>query len=880
MYRASTSWSNKQPERRISVDISNTNTVPIPVRDLKLNSAKQNRQEREKRKRPKSKKTNEQEPIYQIVDTSTWAKASTNYQIDTTDLWENEGATTPEWMRDYFRWHKEQLANNWYTPETTISESHRFLYVTCLKDYHKCGGTADRLLSLPFFVKVAAMTKRILIFQWSKPAALEEFLMPPAGGIDWRVPESKERALQDIGEKAGTQETILEMAHQSKNKVLQVKFQSNDHGSRYYNAIRESDKEAGFVDIFHVVWKIFFTPSPTLASRVELTLKQNRLEPGNYTSAHLRALYNVQARDPRAVRDWSKNALHCALYIQNRSSNFLPVYFASDSEHATRQAVTYGNANGLTVYGIKPTEELQGDPLHLDKVKDWKKRPASDFIDIFVDLYVMALAKCVSYGMGGFGLFASYLSGNPSCGLQHMSATMQEECPRPRNALRKRRGIGRNKPNEYEPEWGDIEKPALFLEPMPKRRSLIKIKRQTENTSKKVVRSKEDILAKKIKLFPDTTKSFENIWESSIRLPKWAKEYFLWHSDQKKRISGENWADFRYLAVVCLRDSKKCGGTADRLRPVPFFIKVAAETNRVLLIYWERPAPLESFLLPPSGGLDWRTPDWMVPHIQSSESTFMSTRKLVQEASGNSVIVKSMIQAHDHGSAYYNSQEIALGRAITDAFRQDYRDIWYTCFTPVPAIAGMVENELDRMELVPGGYSFAHVRALYDVEDEGRDPSLIKYWAENALNCLSNIRPGGPFFFSSDSAVAKQAAVEYGRQRKVSVVTRANEPGIEPLHIDKVQDWETRDPSDFFGVFADLYLMSLGSCYSFNVGGFGRWANHISGKDFTCHVRHWTTGVNQNSANKNGCGWTDSPSGQRIKQRKRSSIPLFLPPKP
>ena len=80
----------------------------------------------------------------EIVDTSSWAQPSSAYAINATDLWETANQNVlPRWMISYFRWHKEQTSNGY---DTTGSLKNKYLYVTCFKEYHKCGGTADRLL--------------------------------------------------------------------------------------------------------------------------------------------------------------------------------------------------------------------------------------------------------------------------------------------------------------------------------------------------------------------------------------------------------------------------------------------------------------------------------------------------------------------------------------------------------------------------------------------------------------------------------------------------------------------------------------------------------------------------------------------------------------
>ena len=99
------------------------------------------------------------------------------------------------------------------------------------------------------------------------------------------------------------------------------------------------------------------------------------------------------------------------------------------------------------------------------------------------------------------------------------------------------------------------------------------------------------------------------------------------------------------------------------------------------------------------------------------------------------------MQAHDHGRAYYNQLE---GFQDVDSFAEHYRDCWYSFFTPTPALASIVQEEMQRMHLFPGEFAFAHLRAQYGTENTGRDPALVKNWTVNSLNCLSHLKPGGP----------------------------------------------------------------------------------------------------------------------------------------
>ena len=106
-----------------------------------------------------------------------------------------------------------------------------------------------------------------------------------------------------------------------------------------------------------------------------------------------------------------------------------------------------------------------------------------------------------------------------------------------------------------------------------------------------------------------------NIWDDesiSPKLPQWMKSYFNWHKHKRRTWSRDTFDKERWIVMQCLGDQdRKCGGTADRLKTVPWVLRVAYYTRRILLIRWTKPNTLESYLVPPVGGFDWRVPDWL-----------------------------------------------------------------------------------------------------------------------------------------------------------------------------------------------------------------------------------------------------------------------------
>ena len=116
---------------------------------------------------------------------------------------------------------------------------------------------------------------------------------------------------------------------------------------------------------------------------------------------------------------------------------------------------------------------------------------------------------------------------------------------------------------------------------------------------------------------------------SNPKLPDWVKNYAKWHKQQRRkyfddmRVNGKS--DVRFLISRCLTHDN-CGGASDRLQDMPHNIMLANQTNRVLLVRWEKPGKLENFLIPPEGGIDWTVPDDMFPkdynwHLRGKEDS-------------------------------------------------------------------------------------------------------------------------------------------------------------------------------------------------------------------------------------------------------------------
>lgn len=395
---------------------------------------------------------------------------------------------------------------------------------------------------------------------------------------------------------------------------------------------------------------------------------------------------------------------------------------------------------------------------------------------------------------------------------------------------------------------------------------------------------------------PPKAPSIPSIKVEEVPLPLWMTDYLSWHHEQRRTLNLQNWQERRYLVVRCLRHDVPCGGLADRLRHVPLALWIAAQTDRLILIHWELPAPLEEFLVPPSSSftnntndsnrntLDWRIPTWLLDQFQFANRPTVTKvpeipAALLNLSSNymNNILVDMRVQSYREASVYYNTHAVSSNSTDADStdFNTIFRSVWNLLFTPSPAVAALITRHLQRLQLQPGQYAAAHTRTLYHFNLTGPD---LQNTLENAVNCaaqlfadsnsnsISNSNTPTRILVASDSLVASQLAVVYGQGRVVSQSTTTDvnsnnnvntniitTQSQTPLHLDREADFlqhheqrgvllqhQTALPaSAYYNVFVDLYLLANSRCVTYDRGGFGKLGSLLS-TNASCFVRHKT----------------------------------------
>ena len=355
------------------------------------------------------------------------------------------------------------------------------------------------------------------------------------------------------------------------------------------------------------------------------------------------------------------------------------------------------------------------------------------------------------------------------------------------------------------------------------------------------------------------TKIFQRVapWRNSTILPKWMKQYFAWHQEQRAALTADNWNNgtFQFLIVRCILQDHKCGGTADRLKPLPFYMLVAKEMNRILLFWWEKPAPLDAFLVPPEDGLDWRMPDFILeqagntshqlristPHMHGAAPLHRAIgyreaddqnpmgRKVDRAANPKEILISTKFQSHGHGAWEYNNLRVRypyfhretnqtrqpLNLATKDedvepTYEEVFRDCWYSTFIPVPAIQRRMADEMTALGLRKNQFQAIHIRSRYANTMGMR---RLKNICRNALHCIYQANPqkaaSTPIYVSADHRSAVWATLQYSRELSLPHVTARDAESIlalnekeaeeetSTLHLDRGTNHLARNPKEW-----------------------------------------------------------------------------------
>jgi hypothetical protein len=372
----------------------------------------------------------------------------------------------PDWIRNYIHWHRETLKK--YPGDELFEnpDAPNVLIRTCLG---LCGGLHDRLGQLPWDLYLANQTNRILFIKWERPKALENFLIP--NEIPWSLPTTKgfeeiravrahkeffQGYLDDHPEEAFWKTELdasIARANTGEFKDIKV-LRHRILGHLDEKVLEQRLKDLGETDMIHwtpsfghIFWA-FFKASPGVQTELDKVYDEFNISPGHYSAVHCRVRHpkatpsnvyiigksNSHPADKSGLPWYGDNrdfavtvatkAVYCARTLVAEKE---PIYFFSDSNDLVRymahelSSPLFLKANSTLLVNatdvaarkaIEPisliAREMTQENAHIDRQKG---REAIAYFGTFVDFLLATNARCVTYGIGYYAIFAVKISG-------------------------------------------------------------------------------------------------------------------------------------------------------------------------------------------------------------------------------------------------------------------------------------------------------------------------------------------------------------------------------------------------------------------------------------------------------------------------------------
>lgn len=347
----------------------------------------------------------------------------------------------PSWAREYFAWHtvmREQY------PDTALFQQDNngpnVLVKICIKH---CGGSFDRLGKIHGTLALAAQTNRVILFKWCNPMDLEHFLVPNL--INWTAPIGvlpdcdylKEHfsSIRPFGSTKPKKTTLLPWAKGVQERVV-MRTKQNVQTSAFPKDMRLDEN-----GMYGIMFGALFRPSVGVQARIDKVYRDLDIASGNYSAAHLRVRhpgfagstsqtergYQFEGKTKEMSTKAALKAVLCTAKLLRTPEE--PIYFMSDSSELVEYIAYDDNKSGekgnatahnqteldskvstiKQMYRLISRNVTEFPTLHIDNCCAGDS--PEEYMDTFVDLYLAANARCVSFGVGNFAYMATMISG-------------------------------------------------------------------------------------------------------------------------------------------------------------------------------------------------------------------------------------------------------------------------------------------------------------------------------------------------------------------------------------------------------------------------------------------------------------------------------------
>jgi len=359
-----------------------------------------------------------------------------NNSANNDDVFTLDNVSFPR-LKNYILWHNEVLTFMSTNPTGKYYHEPVFKFMVVKKER---GGLADRLKFLPYFLWMAIRNDRILLLDgWEDTdCPLQEYLQPNL--INWAIPDNMPPEILNSAIKLNkdNQEDffnhdidIWDFFNENDAKTIEIygnHLTENGLGRLFREASDNEDRR-----IFQQIFRSMFRLSDPVQQMLHNTRKELGLLNRDYIGVHLRLRYpRLLQKNDNENRDFSdlagfneftpeleeelmqlsNHALNCtkaSFFQKNRiSRKSPPIYVASDTVRALELLKQeHPEDEILFLSDDNSTERLHSGNMDAKYVK---VSSCSAYYPAIIDLWMLAGARCIGFGTGGYGALATMMS--------------------------------------------------------------------------------------------------------------------------------------------------------------------------------------------------------------------------------------------------------------------------------------------------------------------------------------------------------------------------------------------------------------------------------------------------------------------------------------
>ena len=292
--------------------------------------------------------------------------------------------------------------------------------------------------------------------------------------------------------------------------------------------------------------------------------------------------------------------------------------------------------------------------------------------------------------------------------------------------------------------------------------------------------------------------------------------------------------DSQYLIYTCRASmpgtNRHCLGVGDRFRLIGFMLRVAAAFERVLLVDWQSPMPINVFFAP-------KTIDWRLNESERLQTTGLRVHRWLGHLHAP---LPSDRYLRVTGNAPYESQF----PGSSDFFAPPFSTAWNFLFEPSEQLQQAVHA---RRTALFGSkrYIGLHIRmgdrapgtAFDPITVPRRDTRLTHDEAAHIVQCVKAEHAGQPVFLATDNAALK-SAVQHPTASSLAGASLASTGAsifkdvfvqgctacmVNPVFLHEFPNASVED------IFVELLLLARSSCFYFLPSNFANLVRAIRG---------------------------------------------------